>query len=145
MLSTAMTKAHRPSRLSSVPTAPAARARRSRAWVCATAIGIALAAAGPAAADDSAKRGRVVGLQLNTQNSSQHTNFHGSITLRLQNGKTAIYHWGGSTCPGQKLDAAQISVLSMAHLDRARTWLKPYFVVNEGGDKNCLVGFELTA
>ncbi len=105
------------------------------------ALGFTLANAN---ADDTAARGRLVKLQINTPGSEHHASFHGAITVRQSSGSNKRYHWGGSTCPGQKLDASQVALLAQAHINRGRTFVKPYFVPSEGGDKDCLVAFELT-
>lgn len=97
------------------------------------------------AAEQDGSRGRVIKIRINTAGSEEHANVHGAITLRQGNGKTKRYLWGGSTCPGQKLDAAQVATLVSAHLERGRTSVTPVFVPSEGGDKNCLVAFELSA
>lgn len=124
-----------------------ARLRRftdTRLLVCATAA-LGLLAAPNAHADDAGERGRVVKLQINAPGSALHATFTGAVTLRRASGETKQYHWGGSTCPGQKLDAAQVALLAQTHFNRHRTWLRPYYSPSEGGDKNCLVGFELSA
>ena len=98
-----------------------------------------------AAADESGTKGRVLRIRVNTSGSSEHATFHGSVTIRLASGKNQTYLWGGSTCPGQKLDDGQVRLLVGAQRDRGRTWLAPYYVASEGGDRRCLVGFELIA
>ncbi|MBL4686525.1 MAG: hypothetical protein JKY37_18160 [Nannocystaceae bacterium] len=122
---------------------PPGFAWRARTFVAAAALAVGLSAA-PSQADEGGTRGRIVKLQINTPGSEHHASFHGAITLRQGNGALRRYHWGGSACPGQKLSDSQIAMLAQAHFNRGRTWLAPFFVASEGGDKNCLVAFELT-
>lgn len=107
---------------------------------------LAMMLASPASAEDEkADRGRVVKLRINTPHAAEHASYHGAITLKQANGKTQQYLWGGSTCPGQMLDASQIQVLVTVHLNRAKTWVEPIFAPSKGGDRRCLVAFELSA
>jgi len=120
------------------------RLRLLRTSVATTLVAMALAA--PASAEDeTAPRGRVVKLRVNTPHAADHASFHGSITLKQANGKSQQYLWGGSTCPGQMLDAAQVQVLVTVHLNRSKTWVEPVFAPSKGGDRRCLVAFELSS
>ena len=118
--------------------------RRPATWLATAAATLLLA--GPASADETkAARGRVVKLRINTPHSDDHASFHGSITLKQANGKTQQYLWGGSTCPGQLLDASHVQVLVSVHLARGKSWVEPVFTPSKGGDRRCLVAFELSA
>ena len=109
------------------------------------AAGTSLTPRTAAAADEVGTRGRVVAVEINTAGSSEHASRHGSVSLRQANGKTVDYLWGGSTCPGQKLEPSQIQALVFAHLERGKTWLTPKYTASEGGDRRCLIGFTLSA
>ena len=97
------------------------------------------------ATDEDGARGRVIAVEVNTAGSSEHASRHGAVTLRQANGNTVEYLWGGSTCPGQKLEANQIQMLVTAHLNRGKTWLTPTYTPSEGGDRRCLVKIRLSA
>ena len=115
------------------------------ATTVATTLAMMMLAAPASAEDEKADRGRVVKLRINTPHAAEHASFHGAITLKQANGKTQQYLWGGSTCPGQMLDASQIQVLVTVHLNRGKTWVEPIFAPSKGGDRRCLVAFELSA
>lgn len=114
--------------------------------VASLALGLAtLLPPASASADDAGSKGRVTRVRVNTSGSTEHATFHGSVTIRLASGKLRTYLWGGSTCPGQKLEEDHVRLLVGAQRDRGRTWLAPYYVASEGGDRRCLVAFELIA
>jgi hypothetical protein len=100
--------------------------------------------ASPAGADETGKAGRISMVRVNTPGSAEHASYHGSVRVKMNNGKTEDYLWGGSTCPAQKLGEAQIDLLLSGLTDRHRMQLVPYFVPGEAS-KKCLVAFELTA
>jgi hypothetical protein len=103
----------------------------------------ALLAAGPASADEEGDGGRIVGLHINTPGSDQHALFQGKITIRNTRGKRDEYVWGGSSCPGQKLNESQVQLLAAAL--RGRTTIQPFYDPADSGGQRCLVGFELRA
>ena len=111
----------------------------------AAALTVLAASPGSAHAEETGSKGRVTAVQINTSGSDQHASVHGSIRLRQSDGKSQDYLWGGSTCPGQKLEPSHVALLVSAHVNRARTWLTPSYAPSEGGDKRCLVAFSLSA
>ena len=118
--------------------------RRTRSLALALALPLAAAFAADAAADSGDKEGdvgRIVGLRVNTPGSSEHASEHGAITIRTTKGKRETYAWGGSTCPGQKLTAAEVELLAAAL--RGRTSVRPFFTDAKNGTQRCLVAFEL--
>ena len=98
-----------------------------------------------ALADEDGKVGKIVSLTINTQGSDKYASFHGSLGVRTPDGRRDVYFWGGSTCPAQKLDASEVSLLSSA-LQNGKTKLRPVYRTGEGArGARCLVAFELRA
>jgi len=98
-----------------------------------------------ALADEDGKVGRIVSLTINTQGSDKYASFHGSLGVRTPDGRRDVYFWGGSTCPAQKLDSAEVSMLAGA-LAQRKTNLRPVYRTGEGArGARCLVAFELQA
>ncbi|MGH1343079.1 MAG: hypothetical protein ACRBN8_16075 [Nannocystales bacterium] len=98
-----------------------------------------------ALADEDGKVGRIVSLTINTQGSDKYASFHGSLGIRTSDGRRDVYFWGGSTCPAQKLDSAEVSMLAGA-LAQRKTHLRPVYRTGEGArGARCLVAFELQA
>jgi len=96
-----------------------------------------------ALADEDGNVGRVVSLTINTQGSDKYASFHGSLGVRTADGRRDVYFWGGSTCPAQKLDAAEVGLLASA-LQDGKTKLRPVYRTGEGArGARCLVAFEL--
>ena len=96
-----------------------------------------------ALADEDGKVGRIVSLTINTQGSDKYASFHGSLGIRTPDGRRDVYFWGGSTCPAQKLDASEVSMLAGALSDR-KTSLRPVYRTGEGArGARCLVAYEL--
>lgn len=120
---------------------------RARAALPAVALALVSTIATPAnASEEEGKIGRVQKLRINAASSVDHSSFHGSVTLRVS-GKSVEYRWGGSSCPGQKLSDAQVSILVSAFNERNRTRVLPRYTIgeDEGPGVRCLVGFELSA
>jgi hypothetical protein len=115
-----------------------------RTLVCPAALALAGLLAGPAHADEAGKTGRVTGLRINTSGSADMASFAGIVKIKATNGKVEEYHWGGSTCPAQKLSDTQVDLLAQAMMQRGRTQISPTFVPGEAS-KRCLVSFELIA
>lgn len=98
-----------------------------------------------ALADEDGNVGRVVSLTINTQGSDKYASFHGSLGVRKADGRRDVYFWGGSTCPAQKLDSAEVALLAEALHDR-KTSVRPVYRTGEGArGARCLVAFELKA
>ncbi|MCR9160203.1 MAG: hypothetical protein ACE37F_37225 [Nannocystaceae bacterium] len=98
-----------------------------------------------ALADEDGKVGKIVSLTINTQGSDKYASFHGSLGIRTPDGRRDVYFWGGSTCPAQKLDAAEVALLSGA-LQSGKTKIRPVYRTGEGArGARCLVAFELRA
>jgi hypothetical protein len=98
-----------------------------------------------ALADEDGKVGKIVSLTINTQGSDKYASFHGSLGVRTPDGRRDVYFWGGSTCPAQKLDSAEVSLLSNA-LQTGKTKIRPVYRTGEGArGARCLVAFELRA
>ena len=98
-----------------------------------------------ALADEDGKVGKIVSLTINTQGSDKYASFHGSLGVRTPDGRRDVYFWGGSTCPAQKLDASEVSLLSNA-LQNGKTKIRPVYRTGEGArGARCLVAFELRA
>lgn len=98
-----------------------------------------------ALADEDGKVGKIVSLTINTQGSDKYASFHGSLGVRTPDGRRDVYFWGGSTCPAQKLDASEVSLLSNA-LQSGKTKIRPVYRTGEGArGARCLVAFELRA
>lgn len=96
-----------------------------------------------ALADEDGSKGHVVALTINTQGSDKYASFHGSLAVKTSGDRRDVYFWGGSTCPAQKLDAAEVALLASALHDR-RTLLRPVYRTGEGArGARCLVAFEL--
>jgi len=96
-----------------------------------------------ALADEDGKVGRIVSLTINTQGSDKYASFHGSLGIRTPDGRRDVYFWGGSTCPAQKLDAAEVGLLATA-LQSSKTKIRPVYRTGEGArGARCLVAFEL--
>ncbi len=111
----------------------------------ALALLVASTVSGPvsAYADTEGRSGRVNRLRINTQGSEEHASYQGAIILRVVgSGELVEYRWGGSSCPGQKLNEHQQQLLATALIERSRIKVKPMFTMGEGGTR-CLVGFEL--
>jgi hypothetical protein len=98
-------------------------------------------------ADDEGGAGRVVRLTINTQGSDKYASFHGSVSVRKSGStKNETYFWGGSTCPAQRLDPAEVALLASALENRAKTLVAPRYRTGEGArGARCLVAFELVA
>ncbi len=98
-----------------------------------------------ALADEDGSVGKIVSLTINTQGSDKYASFHGSLGVRTPDGRRDVYFWGGSTCPAQKLDASEVSLLSSA-LQNGKTKIRPVYRTGEGArGARCLVAFELLA
>lgn len=96
-----------------------------------------------ARADEDGDVGRVVSLTINTQGSDKYASFHGSLGVRTPDGRRDVYFWGGSTCPAQKLDASEVSLLANA-LESSKAKIRPVYRTGEGArGARCLVAFEL--
>lgn len=94
-------------------------------------------------ADEDGKVGKIVSLTINTQGSDKYASFHGSLGVRTPDGRRDVYFWGGSTCPAQKLDATEVSLLSNA-LQTSKSKIRPVYRTGEGArGARCLVAFEL--
>jgi len=120
------------------------RATLLRLVPCTLALALATAPR-PALADEEGKVGRIDRLRINTLGSTDHASFQGAVTLTLIGSKDQVeYRWGGSSCPGQKLNEFQIQLLMTAMAQRERTKVAPRYSMGEGGTR-CLVGFELAA
>lgn len=129
---------------------------RSTSWftpaLLAAVLAIAsLASPTPAAATDDAKDkdrrgslGRVTGLRLTTQGSREHARYHGFIQIKPPLADPEVYYWGGSSCPGQKLNDSHVAILVTAVRDHDRLELRPYYTMGETADR-CLVAFDLVA
>lgn len=98
-----------------------------------------------ALADEDGKVGKIVSLTINTQGSDKYASFHGSLGVRTPDGRRDVYFWGGSTCPAQKLDASEVSLLSSS-LQSGKAKIRPVYRTGEGArGARCLVAFELRA
>lgn len=104
-----------------------------------------LGIASPAHADDEGKIGRVHQLRINTIGSEDHSQYQGSVTLKLvPSTDLQEYRWGGSSCPGQKLNDLQIQLLMTAMVQSSKTKVSPRYTMGDRRTR-CLVGFELIA
>ncbi len=119
--------------------------RRIPHLACAVALAATTLLPVGALADEEGSAGRIVSLTINTQGSDKYASFHGSLGVRNRAGERDVYFWGGSTCPAQKLDDAQVALLATA-LQTRRTNLRPVYRTGEGArGTRCLVAFEMLA
>lgn len=108
-------------------------------------VGSTVAPATALAADSAGASGRVTKVTVNTSGSDEFAQSHGAVSIRTtgKKGRTSVYKWGGSLCPGRNLtpDQVQLLVLAMARPGAAR--VTPRYKKGQANTR-CLVSFDIS-